>query len=97
MNAGANDPALDAAASINSTGRTLTITVVNPDPSEGRQAVIQLKGGIPRTAGALLLAADNFLPGSSYTETPMEMTVSREGRLELDLPKHSVARITVGL
>ena len=82
---------LDLAASLASDG-TLTLTIVNLSPDESRDAEVAFPAAEAAEARGVLLSSPDFLPGSEFQETPLE--IRRTGNaLAFSMPPHSVARI----
>jgi len=87
------DDDLDVAASA-SRGGEITITAANRSPDESHDAEIVLEGG--RSVGAarcVLLSAPDFLPGTEFRQTELEVRRASNGALAFTMPPHSVARI----
>jgi len=82
---------LDLAASLASDG-TATLTIVNLSPDESRDAEISFPAAKATEARGLLLSSPDFLPGSQFEQTPLEIRWSG-GTLAFSMPPHSVARI----
>jgi len=85
---------VDATASLNDDGM-LIITLVNRDPCAEQQVDIRLTGAGATTVEGVLLAAEDFLPGTDFSRLPLEVTVA-DAALSLRLPKHSVALVKCG-
>jgi len=67
----------------------LTVTLINADFSRDREFVFPLKG---KVSGATLYSAEDVLPYSYFSKTPLPVTATRK-EIRLTLPPHSAALI----
>ena len=85
---------VDIAASVDAGGGCVTITLVNPSPCDEHAVEVSVRGAVvDGPARGVLLSAANFLPGSQFTETELDLTWKDDATLALVLPRHSVARV----
>ena len=90
------DAALDAVASLDEDTKEVVVTLVNRSPDEGQEAAVDLEGGgaIEKVDGILLSSSD-FLPGSRFSQAPLQLDVEAGSRILVSLPRHSVALLRV--
>jgi len=87
---------VDLTASLDEERKCVVITLVNRSPDQSKEAGIVLRniGAIESAEGVLLSSAD-YLPGSEFTQNPLEIRRKKDHVLSVSLPKHSVARIQI--
>jgi alpha-L-arabinofuranosidase len=86
---------LDVAATIDAAGTEVTVSLVNRSIDESCPVSLHLAGAVKSCTGTLL-AASNYLPGSTFVETPLGTTMSGAA-VALTLPEHSLALVRVTL
>jgi alpha-N-arabinofuranosidase len=92
---GAGDD-VDAAASLDASRGRVIVTLVNKDPSAAHDVAVTLEGASAGAyAGGVLLSAESFLPGSTFTQTRLHVTPAGKGAWTVHLPALGVAKLEI--
>jgi alpha-L-arabinofuranosidase len=96
-------PYLDAAALVDSDGRTLTVFVINRHPEQAAAATLELKGFTAQPTVETSMVAGDSLTTRNTWEAPGRValqesrTTLRDGRLDARLPALSLTRMTFSI